>query len=233
MDRRPADRIESRLTALDREIGSLGTCAWVKATLTPEVRAAAAGDPERHLALTRQLDAHAMECTICRTRDEIIARMDQALDDSWSAQVQRRYRAWFRRLPVWLQPAVAGGVLMGSLAVPNAIIFGLQNRSLAWGTSVMALSIGIGTAAGLIGGNAYRLLKPKEEGRGIVGSMVAGTLFILSITVPTCLVLMAIPGTETTFGYGGMGWVAAAFIVMTVGPTLGLAWFAEPDRKLP
>jgi hypothetical protein len=142
--------LDRRLAAIDREIAGLGTCGWAKASLTPELRAAAERDPERLRILARRLDAHAKECTICRLRDEAIERMGRAMDDSWGFRVYRGYDAWYRRLPAWLQPAVEGGVIMGALAVPNSIAVSLVHWGLTLGAQVVGLSIGVGIAIGLV-----------------------------------------------------------------------------------
>ncbi|HTK56738.1 MAG TPA: hypothetical protein VL295_07935 [Gemmatimonadales bacterium] len=220
--------LDQRLAAIDREISGLGTCGWAKARLTPEIRAAAAADPAQLRALSAELDAHAKECTICRIRDEAIERLSQAMPMPWEYRVYSGYQDWVERRPRWLRPALDGAAVMLILTLPRVLVGIVMGMRAGDVGAVLGVSAAAGGGAGLVGGNAYRMLKPFARRGGVLGGLLAGVLLMAILTGATAGVLALIPAFD-----GGLAqrwvWVAFGILTFTAGPILGWLWF-RPSR---
>ena len=143
-------------------------------------RISAAIDPGKPASIDRALaevEAHEKTCPACQARAAYASRLPPRppLPMPGSARVLVAVVEQVRRLPRWLQPAVAGAFIVGAMTLFRALFtILLQGRITAQMALAIATAIGVGAWGGAVGGLAYTVVRPRTRAMGRLGDALTG-----------------------------------------------------------
>ncbi|MBK6781203.1 MAG: hypothetical protein IPG75_16940 [Gemmatimonadetes bacterium] len=227
-----ARRVEWVLACLERqrafEAAGLPACTVAGAIL----EGVDVGDADAFMRAGEEAERHTAGCAVCQAR----ARFAETLPPLPPMPLGPLMRAigalheWNATLPAWLRPGVWGAVGLGAMTVFRVAILSLMRGGpTREGGLAILMALGAGAWGGVVGGVAYRAVRPRTRHLGRGGDYstgVACTWTVLAAFVVPYAIYSGNRGFQDPVLWIGM------LVGATVGGVyLGRAWFGGEGGK--
>lgn len=191
-----------------------------------------AGDPGAFSRAVEAAESHARDCAACQARAAFAATLPP-LPPMPAGPLLRSFAAiyeWNETLPAWLRPGVWGAVGLGALTVLRVALLSLvRGGPTREGGLVILMAIGAGAWGGVVGGVAYRAVRPRTQHLGRRGDYLTG-IACAWVVLAAFVVPYALYSGNRGF-QEPVVWISMLVAATVVGVYLGRSWFGPEAGK--
>lgn len=191
-----------------------------------------AGDTEAFNRAVEAAELHAGACEACQAR----ARFAETLPPLPPPPLGPLFRAigglhqWNQGLPAWLRPGVWGAAGFGAMTLFRVALLSLMRGGpTREGGLAILMALGAGAWGGVVGGVAYRAVRPRTRHLGRRGDYLTGIACAWTV-LSAFVVPYALYSGNRGF-QEPVVWISMVVGATVGGVYLGRAWFRDGERN--
>ena len=189
------------------------------------------GDLDAFNRAMEAAQAHAAGCAACQGRAALAATLPPMPPMPLSPLVRAigALQAWNDTLPVWLRPGVWGALGFGAMTVFRVALLSLvRGGPTREGGLAILMAIGAGAWGGVVGGVAYRAVRPRTRHLGRGGDYLTG-IACAWVVLAAFVVPYALYSGNRGF-QEPVVWISMLVAATVAGVYLGRSWFGDGEK---